>query len=148
MEVKLMNMCMIYNQKGQVLVQDRKKEDWKGLAFPGGKVEANESIIESTIREIKEETGLHITELQGCGYKDWEKDNIRRIVFLFKTNHFEGNLIEEHREGRNFWVDIEKIKEYEVAKGFLGNLPMFLEDKYTEIYLRKNSNDEWDKILR
>ena len=139
---------MVYNQKGQVLVQDRKKEDWKGIAFPGGKVESNESIIESTIREIKEETGLTITNLQGCGYKDWEREGVRRIVFLFKTNQFEGELIEEHREGKNFWIEIDKIKEYQVAKGFLGNLPMFLEDKYAEMYLRKNLEGEWDKILK
>lgn len=29
------NMCMIEIDKGQVLVQNRKKFDWSGLTFPG-----------------------------------------------------------------------------------------------------------------
>lgn len=43
-QVKLMNMCMIVDADGRVLVQDRKKKDWDGLAFPGGKVEPGESL--------------------------------------------------------------------------------------------------------
>lgn len=34
--VTLTNMCMIYNEKGQVLVQDRVDAKWGGLTFPGG----------------------------------------------------------------------------------------------------------------
>jgi len=32
-----MNMCMIYDDKGNILVQDRLKKDWPGVTFPGGK---------------------------------------------------------------------------------------------------------------
>ena len=148
MEVKLMNMCMIYNEKGEVLIQDRKKENWGGCAFPGGKVEIGESIIESTIREVKEETGLAIKNLEGCGYKDWEKDGIRRVVFLFKTKDYEGELIENHREGRNFWVNTKKIKDLNVAERFLDNLPMFMENKYTEMYLEKDEKNDWKSIIQ
>ena len=37
----------------RVLVIDRKKEDWPGITFPGGHVEAGESFTEAVIREVK-----------------------------------------------------------------------------------------------
>mgnify|MGYP003525365069 CR=1 FL=1 len=54
-KVILSNMCMIYNDKGEILVQMRTKKDWSGLTFPGGHVEDNETLIDSVIREMKEE---------------------------------------------------------------------------------------------
>ena len=49
--VEFMNMCMIFNGD-KVLVQDRKKQSWSGIAFPGGHVEAGESFTEAVIREV------------------------------------------------------------------------------------------------
>ena len=83
----LTNMCMIYDGS-RILVQDRKDPSWPGITFPGGHVEAGESFVESTIREVKEETGLDITDVRLCGVKQFmHRDGLYRyIVFLFKTN--------------------------------------------------------------
>ena len=35
----LTNMCMVYDDKGNVLVQDRIDPQWPGVTFPGGHVE-------------------------------------------------------------------------------------------------------------
>lgn len=69
---KLMNMCMITNQvTNKVVVQDKiNKPHWRGITFPGGKIENGESIIESTIREVKEETGLDVKALKFSGLID------------------------------------------------------------------------------
>lgn len=75
---------MIYNG-GKVLVQERKKQDWPGIAFPGGHVEAGESFTEAVIREVWEETGLTISSPRLCGIKDWQENGIRYVVFLYKT---------------------------------------------------------------
>ena len=37
--VTLTNMCMIYDNRGNVVVQDRVDEDWRGLTFPGGHID-------------------------------------------------------------------------------------------------------------
>ena len=37
----------------RVLGINRKKEDWPGITFPGGHVEAGESFTEAVIREVK-----------------------------------------------------------------------------------------------
>ena len=56
--VELTNMCMVEDGKGNVLVQNRLGPNWSGIVYPGGHVEAGESITASVIREIREETGL------------------------------------------------------------------------------------------
>ena len=38
-QVVLTNMCMIYDGKGNILVQDRLDPEWPGVTFPGGHVE-------------------------------------------------------------------------------------------------------------
>lgn len=48
----LTNMILIYKED-EILVVDRKKEDWPGLKFPGGHVENGETIIESVLEKQK-----------------------------------------------------------------------------------------------
>ena len=74
-----------------VLVQNRKKS-WTGIAFPGGHVEVGESIVDSVVREVKEETGLDIADLKICGVKQWFREGARNVCFLFQTSTFTGNL--------------------------------------------------------
>ena len=64
-------MCMIYDDDGNVLVQDRRDSDWGGITFPGGHVEKGESFTDEVIREVYEETGLTIETPQICGIKQW-----------------------------------------------------------------------------
>ena len=70
-KIHLTNMCLIYDEDGNILVQDRLKQDWPGLNLPGGHVEVNENIIDSVVREMKEETGLDIFNVEKVGYFEW-----------------------------------------------------------------------------
>ena len=68
--VILTNMCMIC--KGtKVLVENKNWKEVQGIIFPGGHVEEHEPIVDSVIREIKEETGLTIEHPVLCGIKEW-----------------------------------------------------------------------------
>lgn len=40
------------------------------VAFPGGKVEKNESFTDAAIREAEEEVGLKVSDFEICGYLD------------------------------------------------------------------------------
>lgn len=103
-KIELTNMCLVYNDTS-ILVQEKLglKEKYKGgLVFPGGHIEPNESLLDSVVREIKEETGLTIYHPQLCGFKDWIlEDGTRYIVLLYKTNQYEGQ-IKSSDEGRVF----------------------------------------------
>ena len=52
-------MCMVYDGN-KVLVIDRKKQNWPGITLLSGHIEKDESLVDSVIREVKEETGLTI----------------------------------------------------------------------------------------
>ena len=59
-KVTLTNMCMIYDQDtNKVLVQERMKS-WKGISFPGGKVEDGETLSQALMRECAEELAIHV----------------------------------------------------------------------------------------
>lgn len=56
---------LIFNESGKILCLQREKEPGKGLlALPGGFVDIGESIEEAAHREVKEETGVEIKNLQ------------------------------------------------------------------------------------
>jgi len=149
-KVELTNMVMIQDKKtDKVLVQDRIK-NWKGLSFPGGHVEDGESFVESAIREVKEETGLDICNLETCGMIHYSnnKNFDRYIVFLYKTSDFSGKLIDECAEGRNFWISIEELKNTPSENSTPKYLPMFLEGKYSEAFGSWNDDGPWDIVYK
>ena len=132
--VVLTNMCMVYDDD-KILVQDRLNPNWPGITFPGGHIELKESFVESTIREVYEETGLKVSNLQICGMKQWtQKDNsYRYIVIFYKTNTFTGEL-KSSDEGKVFWINRSEIGNYVVADGFMEMLEVFENDNLSENY--------------
>lgn len=137
--VELTNMCMIYDDQGNVLVEEKLVQKSKGLIFPGGHVESNESVVDSMIREIQEETGLTISNLQFCGVKDWiEFDGSRYMVFLYKTNTYSGS-IKSSSEGEIFWMPLEELKEKETLWHLDKMLEIFCDNGVTELYFDRNA---------
>lgn len=106
MKTKLTNMCMI-EKENQVLVQLREKKDWPGITFPGGKVEMHESVYDSCVREVKEETGLLVSNLNFSGIVHYDVNDGEEewVIFLFKTRNFSGEMLTESKEGKLFWMD-------------------------------------------
>lgn len=137
-KIKIVNMVMVYNEKGDVLALDKIHPDWGGITFPGGKVQAGESIYESAVREVKEETGLDISSLEPCGIVHWAAQSGERYLeFLFRTKCYSGRLCEPTHEGRAFWTSRESIKNSpDLSMNFKYYLPMFFEDRYSELFFR------------
>lgn len=132
------NMCMIYDDHGNILVQDRLNKNWPGVTFPGGHVEVMESFHDSVIREMKEETGLTILHPKLCGIKQFQTNQLERYIVLFyKTNEFRGEL-KSSREGEVFWIKREELANYHLAEDFDEMIKVFEDEELSECLYDEN----------
>lgn len=118
-KVILTNMCMLYKEDGYFLVQMRKKNDWPGLNFPGGHVEDNESIEDSVRREMKEETGFDVGEVEAVGHFEWNvpQEGVRHLAILYRSKDFSGE-IHPSKEGEVFFIRKEDVNKYPLSQDF------------------------------
>ena len=143
--VVLENMCMI-RDGSKVLVEDKIGKDIRGIIFPGSHVEEHEPIVDSVIREIKEEPGLIIEDPMLCGVKNWiDDDGTRYIVFLFKAEKFSGTLTSSS-EGRVLWVETDEVLKLSWIWGMDSLMRIFADGEYSEMYM--NAEDGWKVVLK
>jgi 8-oxo-dGTP pyrophosphatase MutT (NUDIX family) len=108
---------IIFNAENKVLMLHRSDND--SWCFPGGALELGESLREAAIREVFEETGLEVTELElmdvfsgkDLYYKYPNGDEVYNVDAVFITRQYKGELKinNESRQARFF--DIRDIPE-------------------------------------
>ena len=81
---------IIQNEREELLVIFEKK--WNCWVFPGGKIEPNETPLETAKREVFEETNLIIEDLEIVGEQDFDKKNQVRKGYLVKANKYSGEI--------------------------------------------------------
>lgn len=136
------NMCMITDGNGNVLVLDRLKPDWPGIAFPGGHVEPGESFVESVIREVREETGLTVEDPVLCGVKQFQTDSdARYVVFFYKASKYHGTLHSSH-EGKVFWLPRNELENQVLSIDMLEMVRVMESDSLSEFYYY-TEDDKW-----
>ncbi|TXE07119.1 NUDIX domain-containing protein [Seonamhaeicola algicola] len=105
----------VYNTEGNVLFIYR-NDKWD---LPKGKAESNETIEQTSIREVEEETGvkgLQITKPLQTTYHIFKRNGKHKIKvtywFEMQTN-FNGNLYPQEKEGitKVVWLNNEEAKE-------------------------------------
>ena len=138
METELCNMCMITDLEGRVLVQERlpkPSNPWSGLTFPGGYVEPGETVVASVIREVQEETGLTVSNLQNCGYIQWYNPDRQSqyFVFLFKTSSYSGEL-QGSSEGNVKWMTLDEMLAGPLAPNMKKYLAVFQNEDIPQAY--------------
>lgn len=143
--IELAVLCLIY--KGDsFLLQDRIKQDWKGVTLPGGHIEKGESIIDVVIREMKEETGLTIYEPKLCGIKQFPTESGRYIVFLFRTDQFRGEICSSE-EGEMQWVAKSELSEKNTVDDLEELIQVILDDSLTEFQYVISEN-KWNVVIK
>lgn len=113
-------LCYI-EQEGQYLMLHRvkKKNDinhdkWIGI---GGKFEDKESPEDCLIREVKEETGLTLTDYRYRGLVTFVSDRwVTEYMHLFTATAFTGTLI-ECTEGNLEWVNKDAVQSLPIWTG-------------------------------
>ena len=138
METELCNMYMITDPEGRVLVQERlpmPSNTWSGLTFPGGHVEPGETVVASVIREVREETGLTITNVVPAGYIQWynPERQSQYFVFLFKTSSYSGEL-KGSSEGNVKWMTLDEMLSGKLASNMQKYLAVFLNEEIPQAY--------------
>ncbi len=109
--------CLIFNEKGQVLLQRRSDDGlWGNL---GGSMDLGETIYETVIREIKEETNLDIKKenLQIFNIYSGEEqhhfypngDEVYFVNIIFETHIYSGNIISDSESYELQFFDLDKL---------------------------------------
>lgn len=108
-EHRIYTMCMIQRNNEVLLIQRPNHLGFPGYIAPGGKVDFPESIVQAAKREVKEETGLLVSNLTFKGLDEYvnPKENVRYMVFNYWTDSFEGELLMNPPEGELLWVPMD-----------------------------------------
>lgn len=135
-EHKIYNMVMVHTED-QVLLLDRQHDDFSGYIPPGGKVDFPESLTASAIREVKEETGLDVWNLEYKGVQHYvnEEQNVRYLIFYYVTDSFSGTLLTESREGNPSWFQKSDAMELPMQDVVRTVFPLFFQEGTFELYL-------------
>lgn len=107
----------IINKDGELLIAKRSPDKpmpnkWE---FPGGKLEADETLEECAVREIKEELELDVQVDTYVGYEEilYKSKNFTLHLFTAHLNDESQALrLNEHTEAR--WVDFSDFDKYDL----------------------------------
>ena len=130
--------CYLIKNNKVVVTQYKngnKKEGYYDI--PGGKIEDKETAEQAAIREMKEETGIKIKNLENKGNMIIEYPNRIFDFDVFICNEYEGEP-QEFKENKSEWIDIEKLLKKEKI---LSNI-MILDRFFIKSLLCKNKKFE------
>ncbi|WP_298828848.1 NUDIX hydrolase [uncultured Planococcus sp.] len=110
--------AFVFDGENRLLLQQRSDTGEWGL--PGGFMEMGERVQETANREVYEETGLRMQELELFGIysgSDYDKtfsngDQVSMVQVLFNCRQYEGQLVEQNDESlNNKFYDLTELPE-------------------------------------
>lgn len=141
------------NGKKEIIIQWRNKNNDECWEFPGGQIEMYESLYTALKREVKEETGLDITVVNGeNGY--FQENSVECIkpfsvyqqlkgtfgnsVGFHFICHAVGKLLIEGDQTKNIkWIGLNELKQILENEKFLG-----IDKVAAMLYLKENNFHE------
>tara|TARA_B110000114_G_scaffold107847_1_gene113222 strand:+ start:270 stop:647 length:378 start_codon:yes stop_codon:yes gene_type:complete len=100
------------------LVTQRNRNKHMGLKweFPGGKVEANETLKESLTREIYEELNIDINVYEKLAEESYQDSEINIVIHYFLCTIKDGVINLNEHEAME-WIDKTDFDKYDFVEG-------------------------------
>jgi 8-oxo-dGTP diphosphatase len=111
---KQIGVAVIWNQSGQILIDRRKASGTMGglWEFPGGKIEAGETVAECIVREICEELAIEISVGAHLITIDHTYSNFQLTAIVHHCQHLSG--IPQPIESEEVrWVKVSDLNNYQ-----------------------------------
>ena len=112
--------AVILNSENKVLICKSNKWNQK-YVIPGGHIEAGEKMEAALVREVKEETGLKIYDIQLLGITEsiysksfQEQKHFIFVDFICRSNSDQVVLNEEAQSYQ--WIELSEIENYELEE--------------------------------
>lgn len=123
--------ALLLNSQGSVLLGKRKNSYKAGyFGLPGGRIELNEPILMAIKREVEEETGLRVNNLEYLGVVRENQGNYDFIHFVYIARNVtqQPTLCEPEKCESWQWISMDEIDK-SVLPGHQAAINMFRDNK-------------------
>ncbi len=118
--------CAVLIDKDKVLCIGCKYDDGEYFLFPGGGIEVGETLAETVIREMLEETGIKVKVKKLIYLDDWIKDkknNLRALNVFFLVEKIGGSLIQGEKDGGKIkllkWISLKDLDKVDFRPKYI-----------------------------
>lgn len=100
--------CLLIEDRKIVITKYLKGNKAGYYDIPGGKIEAGETSEDAAIREMKEETGISVSNLTPKGFFEVEYPDRKFTFDVFIAKEYQGNL-QNFEENTSEWINIAEL---------------------------------------
>lgn len=123
--------AIIHNEERQILIARRRRGKSQGglWEFPGGKIEAGESVEQCLQRELQEEMGIEILPYENFGMNEHNYGSIQIRLIAWKAVYQGGVIgLVDHDECR--WVFPSELGQFLFAPADIPFVEQLLKEQY------------------